>query len=142
MMRPCQLDILVLAIAAVGAAGSGLAQAQVLEIRRLGDIWPAISRCWNPPAGSPGMEITLRFSFKRNGEILGEPRITYAKLHGSTDAQRDFRNSVLAAVRDCTPLNLSDELGGAIAGRPISIRFIAPGGASARLGAYFQTFSP
>ena len=87
------------------------------------------------------MEITVRFSLKRSGDIFGELRITYSNLHGTTDAQRDFRNSVLAAVRECTPLNLSDALGSAIAGRPISIRFIAPGGASARLGAYSQTFS-
>ena len=58
------------------------AQPSKPEIDRLADLWPALSACWRPPAGSDGMEITLRFSLTRRGAILGEPRITYSKLNG------------------------------------------------------------
>jgi len=29
------------------------------------------------PRGHPGMEITVLFSFRRSGELLGRPRITF-----------------------------------------------------------------
>ncbi len=91
------------------------------------DVGPAITRCWRPPAGSQGMELTLIFSLKRDGSVLGEPRISYSKLTGDEDLQKTFVASVLRALADCTPLHLSEGLGGALAGRPFAMRFrLAP----------------
>ena len=90
------------------------------------DLWPALSRCWSPPPHSAGMEVTVRFSIKRTGELIGDLQVTYSKLSGDADVQQRFRDSVLAAVRDCTPLQLSDRFGATIAGQPLSVRFIAP----------------
>jgi hypothetical protein len=71
------------------------------------------------------MEVTLVFSFKRNGEILGKPRISFAKLRGDLDLQKQFVASTLKAVAACTPLRVSAALGGAIAGRPLAMLFKA-----------------
>ena len=118
------------------------AQPNKPEVDRLADLWPALSACWQPPAGSHGMEITLRFSLTRQGAIPGEPRITYSKLNGPPEARRAFRNMAMAALEACTPVNLSDGLGGAIAGRPISIRFIGSGSTNSRMAEYSVSFTP
>jgi hypothetical protein len=110
----------------VCAAELAVENSDARTLDQLRDLWPALSECWQPPPGSAGMEVTVRFSLKRSGAIIGEPRITYSKLWGSPEKQDAFRNSVISAIRKCTPLHISDGLGGAIAGRPLSLRFIAP----------------
>jgi hypothetical protein len=93
----------------------------------LGQLFAALRACWTPPPGEdarPGMEVSIRLSFDRGGNILGEPRFTYT-THGVTQEQRNtYRRAVVDSLNRCTPLPLSAGLGGAIAGRPLSIRFI------------------
>src|ERR1051326_3903270 len=48
-------------------------------LNTMADIRQALRACWQPPPFSEarsGMELTVRVSFKRNGEIFGA-RITY-----------------------------------------------------------------
>ena len=104
----------------------GRALAETVKVERIRDVWPALSRCWTPPTGSDGMQLTVRFSVKRTGELIGAPRVTYSRLRGSAEEQRLFRDSVLAAVQSCTPLPLSQAFGEVMAGKPLSVRFIAP----------------
>jgi hypothetical protein len=92
---------------------------------RVADLGPAILACWRPPPDCAGMELTLVFSFRRNGEIFGKPHISYAKLHGDPDLQKQFVASALKALATCTPLHLAPTLGGAIAGRPFAMLFRA-----------------
>jgi hypothetical protein len=40
------------------------------------------------------------------------------------DVRDVYRDSVKAALKRCTPLHFSDGMGGAVAGRPIAIRFV------------------
>jgi hypothetical protein len=91
------------------------------------DLFAALRACWTPPPAeqsSPGTQITIRFSLNRAGEIIGEPRYTYATPSLSTDVKSAYQDAIAAALRRCTPFRLSAGLGGAIAGRPISTRFI------------------
>lgn len=117
--------------AAAAFAPSASAQPPVSTLREVG---PALTRCWEAPAGMDGHEVTLRFSLRRDGTLIGAPRITYSRLPGDDADARRFVASVLAAIADCLPVALTDELGGAIAGRPLTIRFLAtrPGAASLR----------
>jgi len=70
------------------------------------------------------MEYTIRFAFKRDGEIVAPPRVTYAS-HDAPEEVRDvYRDAVNAALARCTPLHFSDGMGEAVAGRPIAIRFV------------------
>ena len=105
------------------------------------EIGPAIDACWQPPARAAGLETTLRFSLKRNGELLGEPRVTYEDATHRPEDRAAFRDAALQAVRRCVPLNLSPGLGGAIAGRPITVRFVGSQGIAVRTGRYAQFFS-
>ena len=92
-------------------------------VDRLDQIGPALMRCWEPAPAYRGMAVTVRFSLKRSGELLGEPRITYSKLSSMPRLDRQFIASVLSAIEQCLPLDITDGLGGAIAGRPIAITF-------------------
>jgi hypothetical protein len=90
------------------------------------DVFAALQAFWQPPGGSgfSGQELTVRLSFKRSGEVLGKPRITYYKP-GHRDSDRDaFAHSVREAFERCTPLPFSASFGAAVAGRPFSVRFI------------------
>lgn len=84
----------------------------------------ALTACFAAPAGSAGAEITVLVSLRRDGAVLGRPRITFSHLVGSVAAQRDFVGAALASLKACTPVAVTPGLGGAIAGRPFSIRFI------------------
>jgi hypothetical protein len=91
------------------------------------DLFDALGACWEPPPldqSSPGTEITIRFSLNRAGAVIGEPRFTYSTRSLSQEVKSAYRRAVTAALERCTPLPLSAGLGGAIAGRPISTRFI------------------
>ncbi len=113
-------------LAGLQAAGFALAQpAERRPLDRLADIGPAIRACWKPPSDASGMELTLVFSLNRSGAVLGKPRISYSKLLGDTEQQRRFVASVLMALSACTPLQITEALGAAIAGRPFAMRFRA-----------------
>lgn len=92
----------------------------------------ALYACWEPPAGSEGMEITLLFSLRRDGTLIGRPRATWSKLSGNSSQQRTFVASVLTALDRALPLPLTDGMGGAVAGRPLTLRFSVAGGGPIR----------
>jgi hypothetical protein len=110
-------------IVSLPASSSSHAQLTGHVLNRPSEIGAAIYACWKPPAGSESMALTLVFSFKQNGEILGKPRVSFAKLQGDEDRQRQFVASAFNALKACTPLKLTAPLGGAIAGRPFALRF-------------------
>jgi hypothetical protein len=70
------------------------------------------------------MQITVMLSFKRTGELLGNPRITFATHEASDEEQLAYRTAVAALLQRCLPLRFTDGLGGALAGRPMTLRFI------------------
>ena len=101
-------------------------QAFGAALERLADIAPALRRCWTPPAidgADTGVMATVRFNLRRDGSLFGQPRVTWETKRSDPDLRRRFTDSVVAAVRGCTPMRLSPPLGAAIAGRPLSIRF-------------------
>jgi hypothetical protein len=99
---------------------------KVPRVDRIRDVFRAIEACWQPPAGSgySGQEITLRIAFKRNGEVLGLPKITYYRAGTQPEQREPFTRSVREAFVRCTPLPFTEGLGGAVAGRPFLFRFV------------------
>jgi hypothetical protein len=96
-------------------------------LNTIAEVFAALEACWIPPAldqARPGMQITVLLSFKRSGELLGKPRITYETPNASDDERLSYRAAMAQALRRCTPLRFTDSLGGALAGRPLTIRFI------------------
>jgi hypothetical protein len=91
------------------------------------EMFAALRACWVPPPKDEarhGMEYTIRFAFKRDGEIVAPPRVTYVSHDAPADVRDIYRDAVNAALKRCTPLHFSDGMGGAVAGRPIAIRFV------------------
>jgi hypothetical protein len=96
-------------------------------LNTIAEVFAALEACWIPPAldqARPGMQITVMVSFKRSGELLGKPRITY-ETPGATDDERlAYRVAMAQAMERCMPLRFTDALGNALAGRPMTLRFI------------------
>ena len=91
------------------------------------DMFAALRACWEPPPKDEarhGMEYTVRFAFKRDGEIIAPPRMTYATHDAPAEVRDKYRGAIDAALKRCTPLHFTDAMGGAVAGRPIAIRFV------------------
>lgn len=90
-------------------------------------MFDALRACWIPPTkeeAHPGMQMSVRFAFKRSGDIIATPRVTYASQGVSRETRAIYLHAISAALERCTPLHLSQGLGNAIAGRPIAIRFV------------------
>ncbi|MET3521131.1 MULTISPECIES: hypothetical protein [unclassified Mesorhizobium] len=94
-------------------------------IDTLVEMSDAIYACWKPPAGTAGMSLTLRFSLRRNGTLIGKPRATYSDLGTDQALNRAFVTSILKALDEALPLPFSDSMGGAVAGRMLAPRFTA-----------------
>jgi hypothetical protein len=108
-------------------AGGENATADDHPLDSIRDMFAALRACWVPPPKDEarhGMEYTIRFAFKRDGEIVAPPRVTYASHDAPADVRDIYRDAVNAALKRCTPLHFSDGMGGAVAGRPIAIRFV------------------
>jgi len=91
------------------------------------DLFVALRACWLPPdqdAAHPGMQMSVRFAFNRAGKIIGKPRVTYTTPGAGGDARRTYRHAITEALDRCTPMPFSHGMGGAIAGRPIAIRYV------------------
>jgi hypothetical protein len=96
------------------------------EVSKLSELAPALRRCWEPPRLSgvdDSVMATVRFSLRRDGTLFGQPRVTWGTKRTDPELQERFTQSVIAAVRACTPMRLSQSFGESIAGRPFSIRF-------------------
>lgn len=84
----------------------------------------ALTACFQAPTGSSGSAITVLVSLRRDGTVLGHPRITFSHLVGTEAGKRAFITAALGSLKACTPVAVTPGLGGAIAGRPLSIRFV------------------
>jgi hypothetical protein len=56
--------------------------------------------------------------------MIGAPRVTYASAGAPPAARDTYHDAILAALERCTPLPFTPGLGGAVAGRPVAIRFV------------------
>jgi hypothetical protein len=70
------------------------------------------------------MQMSVRFSFKRSGDIIGAPRLTFATADAPADTRTIYLKAINASLNACVPLKFTGGLGGALAGRPIAIRYV------------------
>jgi hypothetical protein len=97
------------------------------DLDTIGDLFSALRSCWSPPPAETareGMQMSVRFSFKRSGEMIATPRMTYATAGVPADTRAAYRKAIDASLDACMPLKFTGGLGGAIAGRPIAIRYV------------------
>ena len=97
------------------------------DLDTIGDLFAALRSCWTPPAAETarqGMQMSVRFSFKRSGEIIAAPRLTFSTAGVPADTRSLYLKAINASLEACVPLKFTDGLGGALAGRPIAIRYV------------------
>jgi len=111
----------VVAAMSLSASAQGAEAAQP-QVTRVQGIATGIAACWRPAHDDD--QVTVRLSFTRKGAVIGEPRIVYVRSSGGAADDARLGQSMLTAVRDCTPLNFSSQLGSAIAGQVLDIRFV------------------
>jgi hypothetical protein len=96
-------------------------------LNTIAEVFAALEACWVPPdldRSRAGMQITVMVSFKRSGELLGKPRITYETPAATEEERMLYRTALAQALARCLPLRFTDALGNALAGRPMTLRFI------------------
>ena len=102
------------------------APAQPAQVNTIADVFARLRTCWQPPdpaRAHPGIDITVVVSFKRAGEILGRPRVTYESEQDDDNDRLLYRIAAMEALQRCTPMPFTETMAGAIAGRPFAIRF-------------------
>ena len=97
------------------------------DLDNIGDLFAALRSCWSPPpaeAAREGMQMSVRFSFKKSGEMIAPPRLTFATDGASADTRSAYLKAINSSLDSCLPLKFTGNLGGALAGRPIAIRYV------------------
>jgi hypothetical protein len=97
------------------------------DLDNIGDLFAELRSCWTPPpaeSAKEGMQMTVRFSFKRSGDLIGPPRMTFATQGTPADVRETYLKAINDSLGACVPLKFTGNLGGALAGRPIAIRYV------------------
>ena len=68
-------------------------------------------------------EITVIVSFRRDGTILGQPKITYESEQATDNDRLMYRIAVMQTLQRCTPMPFTAAMAGAVAGRPFAVKF-------------------
>jgi hypothetical protein len=100
--------------------------AAAADANTLRELFAELDRCLDAVQikGVAGSQMTIVFSLRRDGSLLGRPRISFSRLPGESAEQHEFARGIAAAFARCLPISITDSLGGAIAGRPMSLRFV------------------
>ena len=87
------------------------------------EVGAAIMSCWKPPAGVTKSTVTLNFSIKSDGSLVGPPQSTFINVAGDEEVRQHFVAAAMDAVDRCTPVELSPNLAGGIGGQPFTMEF-------------------
>ena len=67
------------------------------DLDTIGDLFAALRSCWTPPAADSareGMQMSVRFSFKRSGDIIAAPRLTFS----TAGVPADTRTTIIMSI--------------------------------------------
>jgi len=90
------------------------------------EVGAAIMSCWKPPVGAEKSTVTLSFSLKSDGSLVGPPQTTFINVSGDEDVRQHFVAVAMDAVDRCTPVELSPALAEGIGGQPFTMEFASP----------------
>jgi hypothetical protein len=97
------------------------------DLNTISDLFAALRSCWSPPsadAAREGMQMSVLFSFKKSGALIASPRVTFATRGAPADVRNTYLKTINASLGGCAPFKFTAGLGGAIAGRPIMVRYV------------------
>lgn len=101
------------------------APARAAPASTLRELFAHFGACVKPPADMPPGEITLRFSLRRDGALVGRPHVSFSRLPADETQKRAALDAAAAALDRCLPAQMTDSLGGAVAGRPLTLRLVS-----------------
>ncbi|TPK95142.1 MULTISPECIES: hypothetical protein [unclassified Mesorhizobium] len=111
-------------------AGALLASATITAepapLNSMNEVGAALLACWTPPANSDNSSVTLSFSFKRDGTLIGPPRTTAIHVGGDDKARKAYVDAATKAMQDCLPLSFSPSLAQGVAGNVFTLQFNSP----------------
>ena len=114
--------------AAAWLSSASVASAQTApdQVDNIQQAVEKLGSCWRPPPPSqanPYLEITVIVSFRRDGTILGHPKITYESEEATDNDRLIYRIAVMETLQRCTPMPFTEAMAGAVAGRPFAVKF-------------------
>ncbi|RWM11764.1 MAG: hypothetical protein EOR72_22750 [Mesorhizobium sp.] len=95
-------------------------------LNSMNEVGAAMQACWTPPAKSENSSVTLSFSFKRDGTLIGPPKTTAIHVVGGDKARQAYVDAAIKALNDCLPLSFSPALAQSIAGNVFTLQFNSP----------------
>ncbi|MCZ4090221.1 hypothetical protein [Sinorhizobium psoraleae] len=98
-------------------------QVRAEPLNSVEDLGAALSKCWTPPAGIKNSFVTLRFSFRGNGTLMGPPQPTAINVTGDATQRKAFVAAATDALQGCTPLEFSKTLADEIAGNVFTLQY-------------------
>jgi hypothetical protein len=122
-MRGGAVGLLVCLAAAPATATAQEARGPLLST--LDDLGRHVVRaCRDPRLEAAGIAVTVRFSLRADGTLLGRPKVTKIEAPpGVNDPPEIYEREVEAALLTCMPVPISAGLGRALAGRTLLHRF-------------------
>ena len=91
----------------------------------MGEVGAVIMSCWKPPVGVEKSTVTLSFSIKSDGSLVGPPQSTFINVAGDEEVRQHFVAAAMDAVDRCTPVELSPALAEGIGGQPFTMEFVS-----------------
>src|SRR5882757_4134494 len=93
--------------AAAWLSSASVASAQTApdQVDNIQQVVAKLGICWRPPPPSqanPYLEITVIVSFRRDGTILGHPKITYESEEATDNDRLMYRIAVMQTLQRCT----------------------------------------
>jgi hypothetical protein len=113
-------------VAALLLVGSNIAGAEQEQVDNIKEAYARFRACWRPPTGADvhrGIDVTVIATFKRDGSIMGKPKVTYESEQATDHDRLKLRIAIMETLQRCTPMPFTDGMAGAVAGRPFAIRF-------------------
>jgi len=93
------------------------------SVNTIRDLLARLQSCWRSPPRANPIDVTVVISFKRSGEILGRPRVTFESPEATENDRLQYRVAVMEALERCAPIPFSVSMGAAVVGRPFAVTF-------------------
>lgn len=111
----------------LGMAGVALCAvvwpAHAATLNSMNEVGAALQACWSPPDSIKKAKVTLSFSFKRDGTLIGPPRPTAIEVDGDAKTRKAFVDAAVKALQQCVPLSFSPKLAQGISGTVYTQQF-------------------
>lgn len=108
------------------AIGQPVGKLSAEPLNTMADVGSALQHCWEPPSGAAKGSITLQFSFKRDGSLIGPPKATSIRVDGDADQRKQLVQAATNAVQKCMPLVFAPQLADGMAGTLFTLQLASP----------------